>query len=427
MAKWLDQGEFVNQNARIANTKLHSPQNTRIGANPPMMVTYYHINSEASSVNKGLQNVEQLAGATSGNVFNKIVNVPLWDIPQLEYNVGEDEEGLDVDIEGSFKLPPNVFHPFPDDYFVIDHADRPYVYRVTSVNYDTPTTNGFFRCEFEFWSSDHIGLKTIEDSVQGHYHCIMDHIGTSNKAVVSDDDFAVMHKIRTIRESLRKEYFDKYYDKQYNAIMYNRFSVTGYLYDPLVNYFCNTERVFEIDDFNTADCYLLYVEKRNFHAIEYESSIYDRIIHRDLTDLSDVCCYYDLESPVNDVSIFDFNKDHRVKYVMCYTNPIGPFGNTLGEYIPKNFLNALDLKSIDKLKDRYERFIFTYMVSGWKAAMSIIETVNKRRIPYDMHTYIFVPLVLYSLRQIYNEIICDTSIMDEELLFQYSIEKGGKQ
>ena len=112
---------------------------------------------------------------------------------------------------------------------------------------------------------------------------------------------------------------------------------------------------------------------------------------------------------------------------MCYTNPIGPFGNTLGEYIPKNFLNALDLKSIDKLKDRYERFIFTYMVSGWKAAMNIIETVNKRRIPYDIHTYIFVPLVLYSLRQIYNEIICDTSIMDEELLFQYSIEKGGKQ
>ena len=426
MAKWLDQAEFVNQNSRIANTKLHSPQNTRLGSSPPTIVTYYHINAEASTVNKGLQNVEQLAGPTSGNIFNKIVNVPLWDIPQMDYNVGEDEEGLDVDIEGNFKLPPNVFHPFPDDYFVIDHLDRPYVFRVTSVNYDTPTTNGFFRCEYELWSTDIVGLKTIEDSVQGHYHCIMDHIGTSNKAVISDDDFATMHKICEIRELLRKEYYDKFYDKGYNAMMFNRFSVGKYLYDPLLNYFCNSERIFEIDDFNTASCYLLYVEKRNFHAVEYECSIFDRVIHRDLTDLSQVCAYYDTELPMNDVSIFDYNKDFRVKYVMGYTEPIGPFGNKLMPYVPKNFLNALDLKSIDKLEDRYERFVFTYMVSGWKGAMSIIDTVNKRRIPYDMHTYVFVPLVMYCLRQVYNAIICDTSIMDEQLLNQYSIEKGGK-
>jgi hypothetical protein len=134
----------------------------------------------------------------------------------------------------------------------------------------------------------------------------------------------------------------------------------------------------------------MYEEIRNFHTVEYETSIYDRLTHNDLTDLDDVACYYDMELTKNDVSIFDFVKDHRVKYVMCHTKPIGPFGNKLEEYIPKDFLSALQLKNSSILTNVFEKFIFVYMVDGWQAAESIVSTVDKRRLPYDMHTYIFI-------------------------------------
>jgi hypothetical protein len=134
-----------------------------------------------------------------------------------------------------------------------------------------------------------------------------------------------------------------------------------------------------------------------------------------------------MELTKNDVSIFDFNKDFRVKYVMCHVKPIGPFGNKLDEYIPVEFLSALKLKNSSILTDVYERFIFTYMVDGWRAAEDIIDTVDKRRMAYNMHSYIFIPLTLYVLRQIYNSIVCDIGIMDEQLLNKYSISKGGNQ
>jgi hypothetical protein len=427
VAKWQDQAEFINQNSRIAVTKLNSPQNARLGSNPPTIVTYYHINTDASSVNKGLQNVNELMGSSSGNRFNKIKGVPLWGIDTMDYNLDDSDAGLDTNIDGSFKLPPNVFYPFPDDFFIIDHLNRPFLFRVTKVDFDTPNAKGFFRAEFELWSSDTDTLPKLEESVSRRYHCIMDHIGTTMKAVVSDDEFAVMHRIQSMQVRIRDEYLDKFRDKGYNALMFNRFSVNHYLYDPLLNYFCNRERVFEVDDFNSPSCYLLYEEIRNFHTVEYETSIYDRLIHRDLTDLDDVACFYDMELTKNDVSIFDFNKDFRVKYVMCHVKPIGPFGNKLDEYIPVEFLSALKLKNSSILTDVYERFIFTYMVDGWRAAEDIIDTVDKRRMSYNMHNYIFIPLTLYVLRQIYNSIVCDIGIMDEQLLNKYSISKGGNQ
>jgi hypothetical protein len=379
VAKWQDQAEFINQNSRIAVTKLNSPQNARLGSNPPTIVTYYHINTDASSVNKGLQNVNELMGSSSGNRFNKIKGVPLWGIDTMDYNLDDSDAGLDTNIDGSFKMPPNIFHPFPDDFFIIDHLNRPFIFRVTKVDFDTPNAKGFFRAEFELWSSDTDTLPKLEESVTRSYHCIMDHICTTMKAVVSDDEFAVMHRIQSMQVRIRDEYLDKFRDKGYNALMFNRFSVNHYLYDPLLNYFCNRERVFEVDDFNSPSCYLLYEEIRNFHTVEYETSIYDRLIHRDLTDLDDVACFYDMELTKNDVSIFDFNKDFRVKYVMCHVKPIGPFGNKLDEYIPVEFLSALKLKNSSILTDVYERFIFTYMVDGWRAAEDIIDTVDKRR------------------------------------------------
>ncbi len=425
MGKWQDQAEFVNQNARIAISKTHSPNNVMVGTSPPMMVTYYHINQSASSVDKGIQNVKSLTGETSGNRFNKIKNVPLWDMERMDLNVEEDEAGLDTTVDGTFKIPPNMFHPFPDDYFVIEHLSRTFLFRVTAVSYDTPNARGFFRCEYELWASDKENLEDVEKAVVRNYHCIYDHIGTSNKAVVSDDEFVDMHRIHEVQELLRDEYLTKFRDKAYNALMYKKMSYDQYLYDPLLNTFCNREHVFELDLYGNPDCYLLYEEKRNFHEVEYETSIFDRVSHRDIEDLKEVRCYYDMEPTENDISVFEFNKDHRVKYLMTYVSDTGPFGNKLKEYISKTFITALEVKNVDILEDPYEQFIWSYMINGPEDARERIDMIAHRRIKYSFHTFIFIPLVLYVLRQIYNNIVCDLSIMDEELLNRYSINKKG--
>lgn len=427
MANWQDKAEFINQNSRIALARLTSPQNAFLGQTPTM-VTYYHINTELSSRDKGLQNVERLTGSDAGTVYNKITDVPLYGIDMMDMQIDEEEEGLETTIDGNFILPPHVFHPMPDDYFVIDHLNQPFSFRVVSVSYDTPNGNGFFRCEFQLWSSNAYNIEWIEQSTVKTYKCIFDNIGTARKVVVADEEFDVLDDIDKIRRNLRKAYMEKFYDKGYNALMYMRFSNDKYLYDPILNSFCNREKVFEIDPYGTSDCYLFYEEKRNFHDTEYENSIFDRLTHKDLDDLDDVGKYFDAESCKVDVSIFDYNADHRVKYIMCYPDQTGPFGNLLGEYIPVNFISALELRnSGDLLTDPYEKFIFKYMTCVTPAELkNSLDLVRKRRIKYDMHTYLFIPMIMYCLKQCYNSIIFDSNIMDEAILDEYTIKKGGK-
>ena len=423
--KWQDQAEFITQNAKIAHSKLQSPQNIMLGNSPPSFITYYHINTHESTVDKGVQGVEMLYGKGSGNKFNRIKNVPVWELERMDANVDDDEAGLDVSIDGSFKIPPNMFHPFPDDYFTIDSMERPLIFKVTAVNYDTPNARGFFRVEFELFCADQNSIDALNESVTRDYSCIFDHIGTVNKAVVADDEYSTMHEIHELQVQMRDEYLEKFRDQAYNALMFNRTSYNQYLYDPTLNSFCNKEKVFDTELFGDARCFLLYEENRNFQNVEYEDSIYDRLTHRDLTDLNEVCCYYDMEPVENDISIFDFYKDRRVKYLMAYAKPKGPFGNELQEYLSKTFLSSLKLRNSKMLDNAYEKFVWQYMVNGPDAARNYIEEVSQRRIKYNFHSFIFVPMVLYVLKQIYNHIVCDTGIMDEMLLTQYSINKKG--
>ena len=429
MAKWLDKAEFVNTNSRIAINRLSSPNNAFSGQQAPTMVTYFHINQSESTRDTGLQNVESLSGDTSSNKFNLIKDVPLYDIPMMDLSMDEDEEGLTSTLDGSFVLPSHMFHPFPEDYFKIDHLNRPFIFRVTSVNYDTPNANGFYRCEFELWSADESGYESLLKSVIGEYTCIFDNIGTANKAIVADDQFKILHKLKNTMYRLRDEYMDKFYDKNYNALMCMRFSYEGYLYDPMLNSFCNKERVFEIDRYGTTDCYLLYEEKRNFHEIEYENSIFDRLANNDLDDIDKIGKYYDEETPKADVSAFYYQHDHRVKYIMCYANEIGVFGNKLKVYLPNDFTTALELRNTQNLTDPYELFVANYMLnsSSPQLVKNNLELVEKRRFHYDFHSYIFIPMIIYCLKQCYNSILCDTSIMDEKYLDDYTINtKGGK-
>ena len=419
MAQFQEKLEFINKNTAIMMNRVNAENAVFIDL-PVTSSTYYHINSQHSTMDKGLQNINSLEGHNSPIRFNRIENFPLYGIDMQEVSINEEEHGLDTNIEGQLVIQPNTIHPFPDDYFCIDYLNKKFLFRITKVDYNT-MVDKYFRCEWELhYVSDEMYLN-IEEQVIGRYHCIFDNIGSVNKSIVRDDDFALLTQIRTLQYAFRSEYIEKFRNKAYNAYMYYR-SEDKYLYDPMINCFCNKEKVFEIDQYNTPDCYLVYEEKRVFHTQAYENSIFDRVSHRDLTDMNDVGCYYDMETVFGVGSIFDYYKDFRVKYVMAYSLPIGPFGNTLDEYISRDFITALDIKNNGRLSDPYELFVFHYMVDPILTLKDKLKLLNTRRVKTTLHNYIFIPLIMYCLRQLYNEIVCDTQVMDEHLLSTYNMK-----
>jgi hypothetical protein len=111
---------------------------------------------------------------------------------------------------------------------------------------------------------------------------------------------------------------------------------------------------------------------------------------------------------------------------MTYSLPIGPFGNKLDEYISRDFITALDIKNNGRLNDPYELFVFHYMVDNILTLKDKLKLLNTRRVKTTLHNYIFIPLIMYCLRQLYNEIVCDTQVMDEHLLSTYNMKGMSK-
>lgn len=415
MATWSTKSEFINQNSVLMQRRINNQYSVFLD-NKPSFCTYYHINTKESTVDKGLQTISTLAtSAGSATRYNKIKDFPIYLSSQMETALNDEDYGLDSNIDSECIILPHTLHPLPDDYFVLDGLEKKLIFRIIHVDYDTVKSNSFFKCQFELRSAIESDLYNIEALVVQNYSCVFDNIGTSDKCLILDAEYEVLEKIRTIQYRLKDEYLTKFRDKQYNALMFMRHS-SMYLYDAPLNVFCNKNSVFDLDNHTTADCHLLYEFKRTFFDVDYENSIYDRIENQDSSDLKEIHRYYDAE-PVNGISsIFKYNNDERVKSVIGSTDEIGVFGYKLQPYIGSNLISALEIGNDDCINDNIEQFVFNYMNNDLAHLKNGLDKVDIRRIKYNLHNYIFIPILLFILKKLYKDIITNNEVMDEAML-----------
>ena len=190
-----------------------------------------------------------------------------------------------------------------------------------------------------------------------------------------------------------------------------------YLYDAMLNKFANKTKIFDKGPKSTDTC-LLYEEERSYFGMDFEDSIYDRIIHRDTTELNEINLYYDTEPALSTDSIFDYYRDERAKYMAYYPEESGPFGNNLTPYINKDLLLAIDCKNVNLLKDPYDKFICRYFIEDIDKLVTSIDEIANRRIKYTFHNFIYVPIVLYILKQLTNHIVVNRTVMDEKYIHE---------
>jgi hypothetical protein len=327
----------------------------------------------------------------------------------------EEEQGLDINYDGEGIILPNTIYPYPDDHFVISYLGKQFLFRVTHVSYNTTIKgNSYHKINFTLKATTGEYVDMLEKLTVERYKCLFDNIGTQDKCIIRDKDYDELVKVNKLIDTLSDEYLEKFWNKKYNALMILR-AGDQMLYDYQLNRFANLSHLFQGNEL-MIDSYVFYEEGRAYMGMEFEQSIFDRVMHRDNSDMNDVNIFYDMEPAQNTDSVFDYYRDRRVKYLAYYPNPIGPFGNKLSEYIPKNFITALDLHNSGILKNPYELFVWHYMMEDINLLNAHVDSISKRRIPYDFHTYIFMPLVIYCLRQLSKNIVVDTSSMDKEHL-----------
>lgn len=407
MAQFLDQSEFINQNINMADKRL-TTQYSKFLEQKPTFTTYYHINTRRSTTDKGLKDIEGLIDSRSPIRYNKIHEFPLYGIEQIALDLSEEEEGLNSSYDGNAVILPNTIHPLMDDYFTIDYLGKRVLFRITDIKYDTIKSNGYYNISFTIRSiDDPIDIDNIEMLVVEEYDCLFENIGTGDNCLIASKDAQTIARCKEIFDKLKNAYLSKYYNEKYNALLF-MIASDKILYDYSVSAFVNRSQIF-FDRKATCTTYV-YEEDRQVNNMEYENSIYERVRYKDFEDWEQLLAYFNIETTfmLCEGSIFDYHRDTRIKYMQFFDYPIGPFNNSYYKYISKDFINAVDLHdgTLLPMKERpWEGFVFNYcMEEDCRPLINLLDYIDKRRIPYCIETFVFIPLVLYALRQLINQI-----------------------
>ena len=419
MAKFKSPAEFINSNVSLLADR-QSSMYVAFLESKPTFTTYYHINRIQSETDKGLKIPEKLSGALSPIRYNKLLNFPLYGIEQIQLQLEEDEEGLNSDYSGEAIILPNTIHPSVDDYFIIDYLDKKYMFRITMYNYDTIKSNNFYKIEFTLHTIDVDFFNQIENQVVRTYHTIYENIGTHDNVFLLDEDNSILEGLKDLYDGLAKDYLSNYYfpyRDPYNTLLFVAPSETwnsdfDMLFDQNLVHFCNKNQLFYEHD--TTEAVFFYEEPRKYFIMDYRRSIYDIMEHYESARIGAVTKFYDLEPTASFGSIFMFYRDKRVKYIRTYIKENNFYGKPIDNYLDNDFIASVMDKSIEALTNPIDIFISQWLINreDTDTLVKLTEDIEKNHNEYSFHNYIYIPLLLFCLADLYNRIL-NTSHMDE--------------
>lgn len=326
-------------------------------------VDYYNLSNTKTTFDEGTQNIYDDYNRNSSLRYNLIRDCYLYGLDRIQLSLDNGDFGLEGgEITGSAVTLPNTFEPYPQDYFVIDHIDTRYVFKITSVTPDT-LENGqnFYQLEYKL---DHTDEKALSHMVASEYNMMIDNVGTSFKSIIRSDDYDVINKIDTTLLMLKQYYKSLFYTERVESFILHHMGSN--FYDSYL-----TEFIMKNDLMNKSGDYLCVEQKIDLPAsfpLEYDKTIFRAIELRDKSKLTAITSkasiidnpfyimayrperYYSIEyfsdlflaKAINNISPELINKIHKNEK---YINDEDMYKNIIIDYF--NGVNDFDVKYLD--------------------------------------------------------------------------------
>lgn len=429
-------------------------QYSKFLSSTPTFVTYYHRNMVQSRQDVGTGGIESETGPRSPIRFNKLLNFPIYNIPELHPDLNYDETGADIDLDLSdLVILPNTIQPNEGDYFIVDLPGAvQYLFRVNRFNFNTIQSNDFYRidADVKYIGNNAEQGRKMSGQVVETYITVFDNIGTEDKCFLKQTDVDYINSLADLYNKLKTFYLDAFYVRELNtfSFMTGKFSETGrpmWRNDPYVEDFINTSGIFQEDGTDKA----LVLTPANVipddFRLKFSQSLFDAILKRNMEMLR---CYCYIVTSVITMpnSIYNVMRYFgEFADIFCYKKPMNPSnsGSDCGcstvptsgtvvdgevwydlnpmpkctptwdlsdakEYISSRFLCALKSESIDT-DDYYELIIYNYLnfISMEYDRQELIDCLEK-----DERNFIFLPIVIYILGEVYRQYFKSESDVD---------------
>jgi hypothetical protein len=377
-------------------------------ASSPTFCTYFSKNHLKSTYDRSLENVNEVVGADSPVVFDKIENFPIYKIENASFGTEITDFGIAANVTSSAVLLPNTLKPSPDDLFTLEYQNVKKVFIVTDVEQDNFNNSKYYKISFRL--STH-NTADAEKQVKEEYTLDYDLIGKVKDPIVKKTAFELALAIEDIIDEITRDYLEVYYNREVSAFVDTRIDPYGRsILDPLNNFFINENKLGS-----------LYKDYRKFHYIEKD--VFKRIGRTTINNsLYGVMMANPIEAVKEKLTEFKerrslLSRASSTRYAVNWfaktnyyvTQPLAENHvpaptDEIVHPIATDFLDKVASNDLEE-PNPYKQFLIKAFNGGYNES-------NFHEIPADVgflddfaDNYYIVPLVLYSLRYYRREVV----------------------
>lgn len=214
-----DEQSLIEGNIFKYEQRLKSHTNKYI-ENGALLTTFFNIRENATTVDRGLQDIDQLFGHKSPLRFDKILNFPLYGVGQAIPN-NTDEAGVeDINVEGEGTILPSTIVPRQNSFFIMNHLKMKCVFQVVDVHYDSMKVEGYYKIRYRLHSTSDEILQNLEKQTVEIYHCDLNAVGSNVNPIIQKDDFILRKQIEQMVNSMIESYRSLFYDERHNCFLF---------------------------------------------------------------------------------------------------------------------------------------------------------------------------------------------------------------
>ena len=397
MGKFINNDEKVLVNNYIDNYMSSIVEYAKFQNGTPTYVTYYSIDQQATTVDIGLGEVVHNIGSESPVKFNKILNLPLYGMSEIQPELGfEEDGGLYTDQDGNAIILADTIIPNINDYFIISYQNLPKLYKVNEFEVTTFSDKVYYKINFH---ADDSSIDLLEErQIQDIYEIVFENIGTEKNSVILRRDYLVLQRTRLLYDNLSCKYIKIFYDKIVDAFIYQD-KIDEHLkyYDNCLTKFINNNSLFIVEktlltNINTKP----YFESYKLD-LEYEETIYYAIEN----GLYDYEYQYLSSNGSIQSSIFSllrYKYNEFIHFPVDLENGINELKDLFSkEYLLEDILN----KEIVSYKEIIQVFKYEYK----KNFDMIITLIEKLKLKRNLEDFLLLPIILFILNEVEENLV----------------------
>lgn len=369
-----------------------------------LLTTYFSQDEKLSTVDRGIQDVDQLFGNKAPSKYIQINNLPLTQFTPTTPENTEEQQLNDIGVEGDATILPSTIVPKEFDFFIVNHLKMNALFQVTSVQYDTMKVEGFYKIHYRLYTTSRDTIdKFISIQVTSINYTDLNAVGSNRNPIISEKNFILRSKIEKMMSSMITSYRALFYNERHNCFLYFDPQKRLYYFDTCANEFMAKYSLMNFQ--NSGSVIVLNSKLRDpKFAYRYNNSVYNWI---------------EGECPSRLLQKFMYSYESAEMYMESSFYLYGE-GDEVQIIIPKEAKNPGIYEEVDSIFDdiqlssfldvRHEPDSSYFDILLWRY-INKQGSLSLEDIPLYMgdisnlihrDVYFYVPMAVYIIRQILN-------------------------